>query len=314
MFIILTLVLPGQIQPKRWHPAIIAIFFTGLLSYGFQFEVERGQVNLIAVGCSLASVWIFHRHPRLRWLAYLLFSVAVQLKIYPVIFIINLVDDWHNWKAIIKRFAGIGLLNFAMLFMLGIDNFFRFFGGVSTMAVKEISASYNHSAGSYVGLIMEKLPMLSEYSRFVVDAMLAFILLCLALIGYQAYKNKLNDINPFFILACTVAAQLIPRISYDYTLSSLPAAMAFFLVGTSKIRKTVVSGLAIFIICAAYGSTLFASAYKFAAKELIPILTPFSNNFPALIIILMAATILSFYIQPNPKIQDSASFDTELQV
>jgi hypothetical protein len=309
-FLLTTLVLPGLIQSTKWTPAIVAIFFTGLFSYGFQFEVERGQVNLFAVSCALASVWIFHRRPRLRWLAYLLFSAAAQLKVYPVIFIVNLVDDWRDWKAILKRFVGLGLLNFALLFLLGIDNFFRFFGGLSSMVVSENAASQNHSIGSYVGLLVEKLPSLSGYSSYLVNAFLALVLFCLVLIGYQAYRNRLTGLNPLFLLACAVAAQLIPRVSFDYTLSILPAAMAFFMAGADKIRKSVFSSAALLVICAAYGSTLFSNTYKYAAKELMPVLALFSNNFPALILILVAVASLSFSLLPGQETPPQRSLET----
>lgn len=299
VFIAVTLFLPGRIQPKKWHPAILMVFFTGLFSYGLRFEVERGQFNLFAVSCSLAAVWVFHRFPKRRWLAYLLFSLATQLKVYPFIFIINFVDDWQDWKTAAKRFAGLGLLNFAMLFMLGIDNFFRFFGDISTMATFEISVSVNHSIGSYVGLIVEKLPMLTKYSNYMINAMVLLVLSSLALAVYQAYKHNVSGINPVLILACATCAQLIPRISYDYTLSALPAVMVFFLVNIEKIKKSLISNLLILIICTAYGSTLYAPSYKYAAKELLPFLTPFSNNFPALLIMLAAAALLSFYFLPS---------------
>ncbi len=300
-----TLVLPARlVKTKGYYPFLTALFITGIFSYGFQFEVERGQYNLIALCLTLTSIWIFHRWPGMRWLAYLLFTSAVQLKVYPAIFIINLVDNWRDWKGIVQRFMGLGLLNFAMLFLFGSENFFRFFGGISKMATSDVSITVNHSIGSFVALVVGKLPALTDYSTYFVLAIVMLVFLCLALICYQTFINKFNGVNPFFILACVVIAQLIPRISFDYTLSIMPAAMAFFFVGIHEnIKQSVVTSLSLFVICAAYGSTLFASPYKFAAKEMFPILTPFSNNFSALVIILIAVTILSLYIRPNQSPQ-----------
>ena len=297
--VFLTLVLPTWLEPKqRSHPFLIALFLSGYFSYGFQFEVERGQFNLIALCFTLTSIWLFHRTPKMRWLAYLLFSAAVQLKVYPAIFILALVDDWQDWKGIAKRFIGLGLFNLAILFLFGFGNFLRFFGDLTKMAGADVSVSQNHSVGSFVALIADKLPFLAKYSGYLSTLALGFVLICLALIVFQSYRNRLTGIDPLIVLACAVVAQLIPRISFDYTLSILPAAMAFFLVGVEKSRKSVVAVLALLLICTAYGSTLFSSAYKFAAKELFPALTAFSNNSPALVMILVAVTILSFSLYP----------------
>src|ERR1700690_366654 len=97
------------------------IFVTGILSYGFQLEIERGQFNLIALAFSLMAVYIFHNHPRFRWVAYILFSIAVQWKLYPAIFVFALIDDWSDLKNYLKRIIGLGILNILMLFILGVN-------------------------------------------------------------------------------------------------------------------------------------------------------------------------------------------------
>ena len=79
-----TLVFPRWInQPKETSAFAMLIMVTGLLSYGFQFELERGQWNLIAFSSSVAAIYIFHKQPKYRWLAYLLFTISVQLKLIP---------------------------------------------------------------------------------------------------------------------------------------------------------------------------------------------------------------------------------------
>jgi hypothetical protein len=103
-YCLLTFALPLRIIDRRYLSLALLIFVTGLLSYGFQFEMERGQYNVFTFLLCLTSIYIFHYHPRYRILAYILFSISIQLKLYPAIFIVMLVDDWRDWKKIVLRF------------------------------------------------------------------------------------------------------------------------------------------------------------------------------------------------------------------
>ena len=62
-------------KAKQVSPLLMLTFVTGLISYGFQFELERGHFNVIAVSLSFLAMWICHSHYRYRYLAYLLFTI-----------------------------------------------------------------------------------------------------------------------------------------------------------------------------------------------------------------------------------------------
>ncbi len=82
-----TYALPMLISGTRQLSALHALILAGgFLSYGLQFEIERGQFNVLAVTLCLVAVWIYHYHVRYRFLAYVLFLTSVQLKLYPFIF------------------------------------------------------------------------------------------------------------------------------------------------------------------------------------------------------------------------------------
>ena len=122
-YVVVTLVLPRRINKQKSIPALsMLIFVTGLVSYGLQFELERGQFNVIAFTLCLGAIYIFHNHPKSRWLAYLFFTISVQLKLYPAIFVFALIEDWSDWKGNIKRIVGLGILNLAALFMFRIGS------------------------------------------------------------------------------------------------------------------------------------------------------------------------------------------------
>ena len=49
-FVVLTYILPKRINREtQISPLLVLILITGLISYGVQFEIERGQFNLIAM-------------------------------------------------------------------------------------------------------------------------------------------------------------------------------------------------------------------------------------------------------------------------
>ena len=111
-YILITLFLPKRINKSNGVSAfLILILVTGIFSYGFQFELERGQWNVVAIAFCLTAIYVFHNYPRYRWLAYLMFSISVQLKLFPAIFVFVLIEDWSDWKNNIKRVVGLGILN-----------------------------------------------------------------------------------------------------------------------------------------------------------------------------------------------------------
>ena len=106
-----TFIFPHWINQHRDISALeMLVMVTGFISYGFQFEAERGQWNLIAFFFSVASIYIFHNRPKHRWLAYLLFTISVQLKLFPAIFVFTLIDDLSDWKNNIRRIIGLGCI------------------------------------------------------------------------------------------------------------------------------------------------------------------------------------------------------------
>ena len=96
-YILMTLALPLKISPKGQVTSLLMpIFVTGLFSYGFQFELERGQFNIIATFLCFLAIYMYHFHNKMKYLAYLLFILSVQLKIFPFIFIVMFVTHWRD--------------------------------------------------------------------------------------------------------------------------------------------------------------------------------------------------------------------------
>jgi len=300
-FVLAGFFIPMQFNPQKKQTLLALFFFiTGLFSYGFQFEIERGQFNLIAVALAITSIWIFHKRPKLRWLSYLLFTMSVQLKLYPLIFIFGLIDNWQDWIGIFKRFVLLGVMNFAALFILGYKNFIAYLQVIGDYAAAG-SGSWigGHSIKVFVSLLPETI--IRQQTNFdwawlnTLSTLLTLIvLLCFAILLYSAYKQNLPGPNVALLLGCAVVAQLIPSVSFDYTLSILPIVLALFFSDIQKIGKGPTASILLLVLGSVYGSLLFSFTQKSIVAAMLflnPTMIMFMMNaFPALFLLLITAT------------------------
>lgn len=289
------------IKRRKSYLLLIAIFLTGLFSYGFHFELERGQFNVIAFQFTLVAVYLFHYKPKLRYLAYILFSIGAQLKIYPAIYILMFVDDWMDWKTNLKRFAGVGIFNLALLFVLGYQPVLVFLNGIKT-----IPASYvwigNHSIKSFTVLLQTGqfraafsngyLAVLHswavENASEIGGGMLLMIFLCFSVVIYISFKQNIKGFNTYLFVVSTLITLLLPAISHDYKLSILGSAIGIALGNIINLKPSFkyhpFQLLIVSVITFAYSSVLFSYVNK-------PLLL--KNNLPALMVILLCFTTMS---------------------
>jgi hypothetical protein len=302
-YILMTLILPLRIGKERQVTSLLMLFFiTGLFSYGFQFELQRGQFNVIATVSCFVAIWIYHNHNRYRCLAYLLFTISIQLKVFPAIFIVMFITDWHDWKNNIKRFLVLSIVNFALFFVLGTSVFIEFIKAIIAQSVNPSIWVGNHSIRSFVTSVsniasQHGWPWVNDHSGLVQLTFLAFIAVCIFLIMIQAYRQKQNGVNSHLLLACTIGALLIPPVSHDYKLSILAAPVAILLSDMSSFPEGVIRSrwlfifmLLVFTLSTAYATTLFSYTNK-------PSILAY--NFPALITMLLATTCLSIMSRPK---------------
>ena len=281
---------------------ILLFFLTGLVSYGFQFELERGQYNVFTFLLCLLAIYIFHNHRKQRFIAYLLFSISIQLKIYPAIFIVMFVDDWRDWKIILRRFAGIGIFNFVLLFIMGGKMFLEFINAVVTqIATPGWGWNGNHSIKAFAGLLAnDGLGMIPPNILATFQGNpgpVSTLLLLLFLAAFVSaivifHLRKEPGIDMYLLLTCMIGALIIP-VSNDYTLSILTAPMALFLANLPDIKNSrykFASILLMLSIAISYSSLLIPFKYK-----------PYflNNAFLPLFLILIFTTILNFLRYKN---------------
>jgi hypothetical protein len=296
-------------KPRGVKPILVLVFITALMSYGMQFEIERGQFYSIAFALVFAGIYIFHNHPRRSWLAYILFSLAIQIKLFPVILIFLFIRNWRDWRGNLIRFFGLGIVNFTLFFVLGWSRFLKFVNILRVMLNDSGIWVGNLSVKSFayyqLPVILKRFNMggaLPDSSAAIVESIVLVLVLVLLALGiFQAYRRNSNGMDPYLLFICTCAAMVIPQISHDYKLPVLAGPVAILLM-TLKIprdglkARTILMAAATLVISLAY----FSTQYSYVMKS--PLI---ANNFLAIFLMLVLGVIFAFIEQVDKN--DSAS-------
>jgi hypothetical protein len=190
------------------------LFVLGLFSYGFQWELERAQWYTVTMCFILMSIYSYHyKH---NWkLAFIFLTVAIQLKLMPVIFVLCF---YENRKAI-KKIVGLLAANVALLFILGWQAFFDFIALVNKGANNSMW-HVNHSLAYY--------SFIHQYDQTTIIFLYALII---GMILFICWRKELS----IKVLACTLGNMLLPAISHDTKLAMLVPAMIWVLHKEYKI-------------------------------------------------------------------------------
>lgn len=290
----------------RMDVAAISFFLgTGLFSYGLLFELERGQLNLLVMFFAILAVVLFYYRPAFRLLAYLLFSMAVQIKIFPVFLVFMFVEDWHAWRASLKRLIGLGLLNVAALFLMGYQEFINFLASISKRFVTPFRWVGNHSIYNFVwnlthggaGLVSPEVSnQLNQFAPALRTFLMVYVFACLVLIVVKAYRECATGLNRYLLVASTIAAMLIPSESQDYKLAFLAPVLAIFFATQDfwdDIHPRFWGIAGVLLIAAAYSVIVFPFKYR-------PEFLQFSS--PALFVILTVVTGLALFRKNNYRV------------
>lgn len=302
LFVGVTFIYPLVTSTHRKLNLLAACFAVlGLFSYGFLFEIERGQFDVLTIALCYLALYIYHRHPRWRLAAYVLFVMSVNLKVYTGIFILCFTTDWRDWKNNFRRWGLLLAANFAGLFILGWKVFLDF---VNAMRGELGRPSYwwtgNHSIDSFLRVMVEYYKNLNpglsaalqKNSQWIEMVLLLAYLLCLGGVIWLTYRQNMKANNPYLLLMITIGAMIIPSTSHDYKLCILVPAMIVLYNELELIRSgnnllDFTAILLVSLISIAYSATLFLHTD-------LPILL--ESNFPALGI-LTAATVALLVIQ-----------------
>ena len=273
---------------------VIFFFVTTLLSYGFEFEIERGQQNVITAFFAILAVALFKADKRI--LAALALTMAIQLKLSPVIFSLLLISYPLFSKKNLFMILGTGLLNGLLLFSLGSSNFFIFLEKITAQFSKPFLWVGNHSLFAYCSKVTVGVCEMEHYPYAVG---LSFIMLGIAL--FMAWKQKLPWANPYFVALCGMFTLVIPSVSHDYTLAmSGLYLLAYFKELAALFMKTgnwLVLGL--FIVSAwLYTQLLFSFNF---AWPLFPISVNKAPPLYLLLIVIFCSFCVYSYLRRTDK-------------
>ena len=273
------------IFPRYWKgcaltsPTALLIIFTGFLSYGMRFELERGQWNVQTLFLCFAGLAIKDsKNPWIIFLSYLLFSISVHLKLYPLLFVIGFIIPEEGWIKNSKRLITLGLLNVVLLFIMG-GSFLKEY--LHTLTQYAGSPSVWISNISLYAFIIQ----ISAYTHIGLGGLKVlnnlYIIVFFGTIAMALYKGLRGD-NSIVLFLIVIGATLFPTVSFDYKIILITLCAAFFfstyeIISTQKLigkrgsgnqisfslsGSTLLEYLSLGLIVFVYPYTLYSYVYK----------------------------------------------------
>jgi hypothetical protein len=307
-FFILALILPILYLKRFTIPGLLgAILVTGLMSYGMQFEIERGQFNLISICLAVVAVFLFWKYPKLRWAAYILITLAIQFKLYPVVFLVMMVENWRDWKKNLLRLGILAGVNIGLLFSMGYYTFFKFIGSLGHQLDTK-GYVRDHSINNFVDFLPAGLA--TDLSpQFLLTLKIIFYIIVVGIFLWMLYQyfktNPMGEFNPAILMACLCMVLLAVPTSKDYRLSGLIGVVGIYLLYLDAKVKDLI-GLKAYLLMGVY--LLFSAAYSvtlisYAYRDGI-----FQNSFPFVLLLMVCLPIFEFLhtTKRHPKKQADA--------
>jgi hypothetical protein len=203
---------PGQ--GRRIDATQLALVFGLWLvtSYGFMYEVERGNIDLYALLFSLLAIWLMLRLPRSAWWPTIALAVAINLKLYPGVLLVILF--WrYRWRAVVP----VVVVNVLLLLIAGPGNIRN---TVSALTGIQSSARAlwwgNHSAAAMARV----LHIMTAWapSWIYVPLLLVPLALWLATMFLLVRRGWSDRAAVLAAAACVPVMGVVPAISHDYKL------------------------------------------------------------------------------------------------
>jgi hypothetical protein len=232
--------LPGAVRERALDAPLLALVMGLWLftSYGFMYEVERGNIDLYALVLSLLAVWAMLR-ARSPWLPALLLAGAVGLKLYPAILLVVLLWRYRRRAvvpAIVTTVAALlaaGPANLrssvSSLDALQGNVHAEWWGQTSATAMTHVLRAHTGWAPSWVSYPLIVVPL----------ALWAATMVVLLRRGWSERGAVLAA------AACVPPMAIVPAVSNDYklVLCVFPLAVLAVLVSTMKRAPVVWTAL-----------------------------------------------------------------------
>lgn len=213
--------LPGKLYKQPIQAETLLLLVTGLGSYGFHFEVERGQFNVIAMSLTMFAIYLFHHGTRRGKIAsYLLFCLAVQLKLYPCIFVAALTHNFRDLKQNLVRWSSVVGCNILLTGVFGFENLRYFLASVKLHMFDLNIWIGNHSLQAFYTLT-------GQHQGIRIGLLFGYLLL-LGTMLVMLYDTQGNGLDQHLLLLLIVGACIIPGTSHDFKLTLLTIGVACY--------------------------------------------------------------------------------------
>ena len=291
LFVSITFLLPAMALFKKDFSVPLFFLLSGLMSYGFQLETERGQWYSLTYALVLIALWLYHRYYQnryVRFMSYGLFCAAVQMKLSPALFVVLFFRAEAGVRGNIKKLLTLGVINFLLLFATGLSNAQAFI----TSIFKIVDDTYslwigNHSIQSFIVLTQQQ--QVSDYT-YLKYIFYLIVLVCLAGLIWRFIRvmpERHTKIDPLLLMGLTLTALLIPTENNDYVLAILPLVLSMALSIALTHPQNPIRGIDLFIISLLYSIT----TYSYAVKPDILII---KNDCIPLLVMLIYITIIAY--------------------
>jgi hypothetical protein len=224
---------PADLRSGR--PTLRWVLFSAMLvwlltSYGFMFEMERGNIDLYALVFALLAI-ILTLRTRTAWLPALCLAVAVNLKVYPAVLVVVLL--WrYRLRAVLPLVIFCGVLALSA----GVGNLSAFVSGVAA------GHTGGHSAASFVYWLRHLPHLAHEVPPGLGPALLLLSLLLwgatLAVLVRRGWSAKGAVLAA---AVCVPVMSTVPSISEDYKLVIFVFPLAVLGVAIATMRRPPVA-------------------------------------------------------------------------
>jgi hypothetical protein len=287
----------GQGRKVDGTTIAVVMGFWLMTSYGFMFEVERGNIDLYALVFSLASVWLMIRFPKSAWLPAAALAVAIGLKLYPAVLLVVLV--WrYRWRALVPAVATI----VAVMAVGGLANLHHSLTALSSIQAAPVRLGWlNESAAALAHQLRHDTswaPSWILYPLLLVPLTLWGSTLLL-LIGRGCSDRRIV----LAAAACVPVMVVVPTISNDYklVLSVFPLAVLAAVVATMR-REPRMAWIALF------GALAFTMVFLAGSSHVVaPSLQTSKYAFQVVLQALLLAVVLLADRRPPQPAPASAS-------
>jgi hypothetical protein len=220
-------------------------------SYGFLYELWRGNINLYALFLALLAVWLAVRLPRSPWWPALALALAINLKLYPAILLVLLF-----WRYRSRAVLPVVAINGVLLLVAGQANLHRMLALVTGNTPGSRMAGYGDMGASGTAAVLRATTTWAP--PWIAVVLFAVPIALWAATAWLLIRRGWSGGRAVLLAAASITPMaVIPVLSNDYklVLFVLPLGVLVAALAGSRLER---GGLA---WCAGFGAVLWLTFF-----------------------------------------------------